>query len=112
MRDEGRRLRDEIAALTGQAATTDAAEDAVQGPDVRGDERCRRSCSDARIDSRRLRRRRRRLEARQAEEDRGQGPHTPDDDRKGRGTKPFARAISACRPMTPRIISPTRRVGS
>ncbi len=89
MRDEGRRLRDEIAALTGQAATTDAAEDAVQGPDVRGDELPaelqRREDRLAKIAAAKAR-----LEARQAEEDRAKG-RTPDDDRKGRGTKPFAR---------------------
>ncbi len=38
MRDEERRLRDQIAALTTQADAVDAAEDATHGPDVRGDE--------------------------------------------------------------------------
>lgn len=89
MRDDDRRLREAIAALTGQAATTDAAEDAVHGPDVRGDERPgelqRREDRLARIAAAKAR-----LEARQAEEDRAKG-RTPDDGRKGRGTKPFAR---------------------
>ncbi len=75
MRDEGRRLRDEIAALTGQAATTDAAEDAVQGPDVRGDELPADAGSDARIDSRRLRRRRARARGPPGRGGSGQGPH-------------------------------------
>src|ERR1700674_5679615 len=38
MRDEERRLREQIAALTAQAEARDAAEDAAHGPDVRGDE--------------------------------------------------------------------------
>ena len=38
MRDEARRLREQIPALTAQAEATDAAEDAAQGPGVRGDE--------------------------------------------------------------------------
>ena len=38
MRDEERRLREEIAALTAKAARVDAAEDAEYGADVRGDE--------------------------------------------------------------------------
>jgi len=89
MCDEERRLRDEIAALTRQAATTDAAEDATHGPDVRGDELPaelqRREERLAKIAAAKAR-----LEARQADEDRAKG-RTPDDDRKGRGTKPFAR---------------------
>ncbi|SRR5712691_959743 len=35
MREEERRLREQIAALTTQAEATDAAEDAEHGPDVR-----------------------------------------------------------------------------
>src|SRR5207249_1027693 len=38
MRDEEKRLREQIAALTAQAEASDAAEDAALGPDVRGDE--------------------------------------------------------------------------
>jgi len=89
MRDEERRLREQIAALTTQAAATDAAEDAEHGPDVRGDELPpelkRREDRLAKIAAAKAR-----LEARQAEEDRQKG-RTPDDGRKGRGTKPFAR---------------------
>jgi transposase len=89
MRDEERRLREQIAALTTQAAATDAAEDAEHGPDVRGDELPaelqRREQRLAAIAAAKAR-----LEARQADEDR-QKSRTPDDRRKGRGTKPFAR---------------------
>jgi transposase len=89
MRDEERRLREQIAALTTQAEATDAAEDAEHGPDVRGDELPaelqRREQRLAAIAAAKAR-----LEARQAEEDRQKG-RTPDDGRKGRGRKPFAR---------------------
>jgi transposase len=89
MRDEERRLRDQIAALTTQAEATDAAEDAEYGPDVRGDELPaelqRREQRLAAIAAAKAR-----LEARQADEDRQKG-RTPDDGRKSRGSKPFAR---------------------
>ena len=89
MRDEERRLREQIAALTTQADAIDAAEDAAHGPDVRGDELPaelhRREDRLATIAAANAR-----LEARQAEEDRQKG-RTPDAGRKGRGTKPFAR---------------------
>jgi transposase len=89
MRQEETRLREQIAALTAQAQATDAAEDAALGPDVRGDELPaelqRRETRLAAIAAAKAR-----LEARQAAEDRAQG-RTPDDGRKGRGTKPFAR---------------------
>jgi transposase len=89
MRDEARRLREQIAALTTQAEAVDAAEDAAHGPDVRGDELPaelqRREARLAAIAAAKAR-----LEARQADEDRQKG-RTPDDGRKGRGHKPFAR---------------------
>jgi transposase len=89
MRDEERRLREQIAALTAQAEASDAAEDATLGPEVRGDELPaelqRREERLAKIAAAKAR-----LEARQADEDREKG-RTPDDGRKGRGTKPFAR---------------------
>ena len=89
MREEETRLREQIAALTAQAEASDAAEDAAHGPDVRGDELPaelqRREERLAKIAAAKER-----LEARQAEEDRQKG-RTPDDGRKGRGSKPFAR---------------------
>jgi hypothetical protein len=89
MRDEERRLREQIAALTTQAEAVDAAEDAVHGPDVRGDELPaelpRRATRLATIQAAKAR-----LEARQADEDRQKG-RRPDDGRQGHGTKPFAR---------------------
>jgi transposase len=89
MRDEQARLREQIAALTAQAAASDAAEDATLGPDVQGDELPaelqRREERLATIAAAKAR-----LEARQADEDRQKG-RTPDDGRKSRGTKPFAR---------------------
>jgi hypothetical protein len=89
MRDEETRLREEIAALTAQAEASDAAEDAAHGPDVRGDELPaelqRREERVAKIAAAKAR-----LEARQADEDRQKG-RTPEDGRKSRGTKPFAR---------------------
>ena len=89
MRTEEQRLREEIAALTTQAAAVDATEDAEHGPDVRGDELPaelqRREERLATIAAAKAR-----LEARQAEEDRQKG-RTPDDGRKSRGNKPFAR---------------------
>jgi transposase len=89
IRQEETRLREQIAALTAQAEATDAAEDAALGPDVRGDELPaelqRREERLAKIAAAKAR-----LEARQAAEDRQKG-RTPDDGRKGRGSKPFAR---------------------
>ena len=89
MREEETRLREQIAALTAQAAASDAAEDAAHGPDVRGDELPaelqRREKRLATIAAAKAR-----LEARQADEDRQKG-RTPDDGRKSRGRRPFAR---------------------
>jgi transposase len=89
MRQEAQRLREEIAALLAKANAVDAAEDAEHGSDVRGDELPaelqRREQRLAKIAAAKAR-----LEARQAEEDRAKG-RTPDDGRKGRGRKPFAR---------------------
>jgi transposase len=89
MLEQERHLREQIAALTAQAEAVDAAEDATPGPDVRGDalpaELQRREDRLAAIAAAKAR-----LEARQAEEDRQTG-RTPDDGRKSRGTRPFAR---------------------
>lgn len=88
MREEEIRLREQIAALTAQAEAHDAAEDAAQGPDVRGDELPaelqRREARLAKIAAAKAR-----LEARQADEDRQKG-RTPNDGRKSR-RRPFAR---------------------
>jgi hypothetical protein len=89
MREEERRLREQIGALMAQVEATDAAEDAAHGADVRGDELPaelqRRETRLATIAAAKAR-----LEARQAAEDREKG-RTPDDGRKGRGRKPFSR---------------------
>jgi transposase len=89
MREEETRLREQIAALTAQAQATDAAEDAAHGPDVRGDELPaelqRREKRLATIAAAKAR-----LDARQADEDRQKG-RSPEDGRKSRGTRPFAR---------------------
>lgn len=89
MRQEDQHLRDAIAALLAKADAVDAAEDAEHGPNVRGDELPaelqRREERLAKIAAAKAR-----LEARQADEDRQKG-RTPDDGRKSRGHKPFAR---------------------
>ena len=89
MLEQERQLREQIAALTAHAEAVDAAEDATQGPEVRGDELPeelqRRETRLSTIQAAKAR-----LEARQAEEDRRQG-RTPNDGRKSRGHKPFAR---------------------
>lgn len=89
MLEQERQLREQIAALTAQADAIDAVEDAAHGPDVRGDELPaelqRREQRLATIAAAKAR-----LEARQADEDRKKG-RAPDDGRKSRGYKPFAR---------------------
>lgn len=89
MLEQERRLREEIAALIAAAEAADASEDAAHGPDSSGDdlpaELQRREARLATIAAAKAR-----LEARQAEADRQRG-RTPEDGRKGRGTKPFAR---------------------
>jgi transposase len=89
MLEQERQLCEQIAALTAHAEAVDAAEDATHGPEVRGDELPeelqRRETRLATIQAAKAR-----LEARQADEDRRKG-RTPDDGRKGRGHKPFAR---------------------
>jgi transposase len=89
MRKEEQRVRDEIAGLLAEANAVDLAEDADHGADVRGDELPaelqRREERLAKIAAAKAR-----LEARQADDDRQRG-RRPDDGRKSRGRKPFAR---------------------
>jgi transposase len=89
MLEQERRLREEIAALLAAAEAADTSEDATHGPEGPGDdlpaELQRREARLATIAAAKAR-----LEARQADADRQRG-RTPDDGRKGRGTKPFAR---------------------
>jgi transposase len=89
MLEQERQLREQIAALTAQAEAVDTAEDAVHGPEGSGDslpeELQRRETRLATIQAAKAR-----LEARQAAEDREKG-RTPEDGRKSRGRKPFAR---------------------
>ena len=108
MRDEERRLREQIAALMTQAEATDAAEDAEYGPDARGDELPAE-----------LQRREQRLPSRRPK--RGSKPgRRPKIGRRGGRRTMAARvggpsrspAISACRPTMRRTTSPTPRVGS
>jgi hypothetical protein len=109
MREEERRLREPIAALTTQAAVVEAAEDAAHGPDVRGDELPaelpRRETRLATIAAANAR-----VEARQADEDRRQGARRTTAGRVGAANR--SRAISACRLTTPRIPSRIPRAGS
>lgn len=91
MKDEQKRLKEEIHALVAKAQSVDDAEDAELGPDNSGDEipeeLRRRETRLKKIDEAK-----RRLEQRQAEADREQGRH-PEDGRKSSkgGTKPFSR---------------------
>ena len=89
MLEQERRLRDEITALLAAAEAADTSEDATHGPDEPGAELpAELQRRDARLAP--IAAAKARLEARQAEADRQRG-RTPDDGRKGRGTKPFAR---------------------
>lgn len=89
MKSEQERLQREIAALTARAEAADRSEDAEHGQAARGDELPaelqRREQRLATIAAAKAR-----LEARQAEQDRQSG-RTPEDGRKSRGRKPFAR---------------------
>lgn len=90
MREQEKRLRREIDALLAQAAAQDAAEDVQYGPEVRGDElpeELRRR--EDRL--RKIREAKARLEAQQAEEDRGKGRDPDEGRRSPRGGRRFAR---------------------
>ncbi len=90
MKQEEKRLRKEIRELMGKARKTDAQEDKRYGPDQRADalpaELSRREDRLQKIAEAR-----KRLEARQAEEDREAGREPGDQDRTGKPGRPFKR---------------------
>jgi transposase len=90
MKEQERWLRQEIRALTERAAREDAEEDRIYGEEKRGDELPqelrRREDRLAKIEAAM-----RRLEARQAEEDRRRGRHEGDGRRSPRGGRKFKR---------------------
>jgi transposase len=90
MKEQERWLRQEIRALTERAAREDAEEDRIYGEEKRGDELPqelrRREGRLAKIEAAM-----RRLEARQAEEDRRRGRHEGDGRRSPRGGRKFKR---------------------
>ena len=91
MKQQEKRLEDEIAELLREAERTDQEEDQEYGPDNRGDElpeELRRR--DSRL--KKIREAKKRLEERQAEEDRQKGRHEGDGGRpNGKKGKPFER---------------------
>ena len=90
MKAEEKRLRKEIRELMGRARKTDAQEDKRYGKDRRGDELpAELARREARL--RTIREARKRLEARQREEDRESGREPGDQDRTGKPGKPFKR---------------------
>jgi transposase len=90
MLEQERRLRSQIAELTDRAAAVDAAEDAEHGPEVRGDELPEEL---QRREQRllKIQEAKRRLEARQSEEDRKKGRSEGDERKSPRGGPRFAR---------------------
>jgi transposase len=93
MREEEQRLKREIAELTGRAVAQDASEDREYGAEARGDElpdELRRR--EQRLGA--IAAAQERLRARQAAADREQG-RKPEDERKGKGRKRFARDFGA-----------------
>ncbi len=90
MKQEERRLRKEIRELLGKARKTDAQEDKRYGRDRRGDELpAELSRREERLQK--IAEARKRLEARQAEEDREAGREPGDQDRTGKPGRPFKR---------------------
>ena len=90
MKQEEKRLRQEIRDLTARARKTDAQEDQRYGKDRRGDELpAELGRREDRLET--IRAARQRLEARQREEDRRQGREPGDQDRTGKPGKPFKR---------------------
>ncbi len=109
MRDEERRLREQIAALTTQAEATDAAEDAGTGRPSEGTS-CQRNCSDASSGWRPSPRRRRASKRGKRTRIGGKGgPRTMAARGAGAHRSP---GISVCRLTMRRTISPIPRVGS
>jgi transposase/IS5 family transposase len=90
MKQEEKRLRQEIRDLTARARKADAQEDKRYGEDRRGDELpAELARREDRLET--IRAARRRLEARQREEDRRKGREPGDQDRTGKPGKPFKR---------------------
>ena len=90
MKQEEKRLRKEIRELMGKARKTDAQEDKRYGRDRRGDELpAELSRREERL--KKIAEARKRLEARQAEEDREAGREPGDQDRTGKPGRPFKR---------------------
>ena len=90
MKQEERRLREKIRALTERAEREDAEEDRIYGEEKRGDElpeELRRQ--EDRLEK--IQEAMRRLEARQREEDRQKGRHEGDDRKSPRGGRKFKR---------------------
>ena len=92
MKEEEKRLRKEIRDLMARARKTDTQEDKRYGRDHRGDEL---PAEIARREDRlkTIREARKRLEARQEEEDRESGREPGDQDRTGKPGRPFKRAF-------------------
>ena len=90
MKDEERRLRQEIRELVTQAEQVDAQEDQQSGGASRGEDL---PAELARREERvkKIRAARKRLEARQAEADRAEGREPGDEDRSGKPGRPFQR---------------------
>jgi len=97
MKQEEKRLRQEIRELMGKARKTDAQEDKRYGRDCRGDELpAELGRREERLQK--IQEARQRLEARQAEEDREAGREPGDEDRTGKPGRPFKRRFGEPEP--------------
>ncbi len=92
MKQEEKRLREEIRKLVARAGETDAAEDQRYGPARRGDE-LPQALADRKQRLATIQAAKKRLEARQQEEDAGKGREPGDQDRSGKPGRPFKRAF-------------------
>ncbi len=92
MKQEEKRLRQEIRELMARAGKTDAVEDRRYGPDRRGDE-LPKALVDRQQRLATIQAAKKRLEARQREEDEKNGREPGDQDRRGKPGKPFKRAF-------------------